>query len=747
MFLFFLIIVSSSNLYSNDLSNGIINDNGQQYLLKARNFKEIVVYDSSEYAYKKSVEIFAAQKNWDLYIIAQIELGTLNRIQSKTKISDNILDVLYFHKEFNIKDYTSGYAEYLHLKATLLGDYGEFELAINTLDSVIYLRKQESNSDTLLAKTYNNLGVCYYYINKIDKALELYEKALQSEQSKKNPKSEDVATYYLNIGSMYTYKGDFDKALVYYNKVLELNKKRLNTNDPEIADLYYNLAVNYRRLGQFNNALRYNKKAEKIYLGYKDDFSALAYIYLAIGGIHFDKFDFDNAEIYYDKVIKIYEEHYTSTHLNLLHVYFRLAVIAKIEEDYALALEYFNKCLPLTKTINYVYRLRDIASIYHILNESEKVNEYISLAISKINSDYKGSKSLLADILNSKARYLLENGNVYEAKHLIDKVILLNTDSSYRSMSLPYNYDLQAKIYLKLNEFRFALNSYEIAINIFNDEIVKGDSSIKKRTLKTFSDELFLGLLLGKSDALSRLYFYTEPKFEYLISSINNYERALNLFEDMKSFAGDNSSLNISKLNKREFDKIYLALEKLYKISNDQKYLELAFSFAEKFKASLLLSSIKETEAIRFGGIPENLQEAENILDQRISGYKRLIYDENNRIYSDSSKIAIWEENLFYANHEYNQLIDSFQMHYDDYYSLNFNKDVISIAEVQNYIDEDQLLINYKLTDTLLFTITINKDITKFFKTKIDSSFYNDLRLLEGLAHTDFSDHQLNHLI
>lgn len=721
----------------------MIDNSGQKFLLKARNYKEVVAYDSAEYFFKRAIDCFATKEKWDLYIIAQTELGTLNRIQGKIQIANSILNELYFHKEFKLTNYPNGYAEYMHLKGTLIGDAGQFDLAISTLDSVIFIRKERSDSDTLLAKTFNNLGAYYYFLNKINKASKLYEKALASEQARNNPKSEDIASYLINIGSMYSYKGDFDEALLYFNKALELNEKRLNTNDPEIADLYYNLAVNYRKLGQFNNALKYLKKAELIYLEYGKDFSSLNYIYLSSGEIYFDKLDYNNASIYYQNILKINNNSYTSSPSQLLSFYYKLGLIYRASNNNEYALEYFNLCLPLSENIGYAYRLKDIATVYHQNNQEDLAFKYIQLAINRIEKDFGNSKINLSDMHFSKAQFLFENGYIEKALVVIKHVIQLNSTISISDNVLARNYTLFAKILVKSGFYRQALKHFQLAL-ILNHHVFDNENILENPKYEgIISKSLYLSIILGKADALINLFINENPKLEYLYACIENFQSALNIFEEMKSFAGETSQLNLSRLNKNQFDKIYLALEQLYSISNDSKYIELAFKYAEKFKASLLLSSIKETEAIKFGGIPENLQRLENDLDQRISGYNRLIYDENNNDFPDSLKIAIWEENLFYVNHQYNQLIDSFRMHYDDYYSLNFNKDVISIAEVQKHIDQDQLLINYKLTDTLLFTITINSDTTKFFKTKIDSNFYNNLKIIEGLAHTDFSNHRM----
>jgi len=169
-----------------------------------------------------------------------------------------------------------------------------------------------------------------------------------------------------------------------------------------------------------------------------------------------------------------------------------------------------------------------------------------------------------------------------------------------------------------------------------------------------------------------------------------------------------------------------------------------AFQFAEKGKASVLLSAIKGGDAIKFSGIPENLQLMEKDLNDRMNGYESLVYNEKNKRTPDSSKITLWELKLFNLNQQHDSLINQFETKYESYYELKHNTEVISVNNIQSHLDENKVLIEYVLTDSLLFCFAISKEKLVFNKCKVDSAFYNDLAALRLLHNINFSNHNFD---
>ncbi len=716
---------------------------GDGLLKKARDFKISVVYDSSEFYYINAIEWFKLEKDWGNYTIASVELGNLYRITNRADSTWLILNNLKVGTEFDIKEYPHEYAEYLHLKSSLVGGYGKFIEAISILDTVINIHNSISDSDTLLAKTYNNIGAYNYFISRYDEAMIMYEKALETELKKKNPIREDVATYNQNVGTIYTIRGDYDKSLEYYAKNLDLNKDKLDSYDPEIGHIYYNLAVNYSRLGQHENALKYCKLNERIVLEYGKLSADLGYLYSIIGTIYKSRSDLVNARIYLNKAKDILEKTVTSNHSSLLLTHYRIGHLDYIDEDYDNAILNLQKSKGLKYSFVEILRLKYLALAYQANNDTINAKKYFKKAINYAETSLSQKKISHSSIYSSFADFLISSKSYEEAEVYILKAIEASKKLLSEDVLLHLAYNTYGLLMEEQNNLDKAKDYYEKSIqynlkrfNIRSEYFEQQDSVRQIRT--------YMFSLLRKANVCSKLYQNTN-KVEYLQESLDSYNLALEVFDDIKIYTQDENQITFTKWNTKSFYHVFQDIDVLRKQISNNNLVEISFKFAEKFKANTLLMNVKNIEALRYGGIPDSLQEKEKLLSQRINGYRRLIYEESSKEIPTTSKIRLWESKLFDVSKEHIELKDHLKENYQAYYDLNFNKDVISIDEIQKNIEPDQVLLEYVLTDDQLFTFVIDTDTVLLESQEIDSSFVNNLKVLEGITNTDFSTHRLAH--
>jgi CHAT domain-containing protein len=250
---------------------------------------------------------------------------------------------------------------------------------------------------------------------------------------------------------------------------------------------------------------------------------------------------------------------------------------------------------------------------------------------------------------------------------------------------------------------------------------------------------------VNKAKVFSNLYCQNKSTKENIDNCIKCYNLALDAREYLKEEVGDNSKYVLISESKDYFEFIYNVLFTMYIENTDKQYLKRAFEYSEKNKASILLSSIKEEEAIKFSNIPDSVQSLENETKNRLNAYKNLIYEEEKKTKLDSAKIDLWNNKTFDLSQQYDSIIEQLEKNYPDYYNLKHNYGVASIEEVKKYLSDDQLLIEYVLTDTALFTIAIakNKDVV-FSRHSIDSVFHQDLKTLQELKRINFNKGSLN---
>ena len=148
-------------------------------------------------------------------------------------------------------------------------------------------------------------------------------------------------------------------------------------------------------------------------------------------------------------------------------------------------------------------------------------------------------------------------------------------------------------------------------LNFLNKSI-----SVNPGNTNALSPSIYISILLQKAKALASL---DDDKSDnsYLLQSLDCFQLAMDGYENLKSNVGEDSKFFLANMTKESFDLAFRLLHELYSEKNDEKYLREAFEFAEKGKASVLLSAIKGVDAIKFGGIAENLQLMEKELKDK----------------------------------------------------------------------------------------------------------------------------------
>ena len=136
---------------------------------------------------------------------------------------------------------------------------GSEKSAINALQIL-----KQSNNDELTYEANNILGVIYYELSELDKAIQYHNAALLILKKQNIPSEyQSKATSLNNIGAVYQKEKDFKKALEYYN--LSLTSKNILKNKPVLySALLDNMAYCEFKLNNLNNLPELFYKSLKI---------------------------------------------------------------------------------------------------------------------------------------------------------------------------------------------------------------------------------------------------------------------------------------------------------------------------------------------------------------------------------------------------------------------------------------------------------------------------------------------------
>ena len=315
----------------------------------------------------------------------------------------------------------------------------------------------------------------------------------------------------------------------------------------------------------------------------------------------------------------------------------------------------------------------------------------------------------------SKAFVAFSIGNVYYHQQSFDQALTYQDKALEMYKRLYGNkhpeianiYNLQGDIYLKQERYRTALETFQKAIyaNLSDQESV--DIYQNPELKNYYNADILLSSLQQKSDAFETYHFSKTLKFRDLTAALNTLEKADELVSHIRQIRlseKDKISLSAkaSEIYEAGVNLSYLMSQVVFKPST---YLEKAFYFAEKSKSAVLLSAIQDTNAKQFSGIPAELIIKEGDLKASIVLQEQLLATNQ-----EPEKEAELKQKLLSLNNEYNDFVRQLESNYPNYYNLKFNVKHVTLAELQQSLDQYTALITHFITEDRIFTFYVTND-------------------------------------
>lgn len=156
------------------------------------------------------------------------------------------------------------------------------------------------NSPVNKCKLFNNLGITYYEVNQLDKALYNYLNAYYI--GEKAGLKDIMATTLNNIANVYFAQENLPKAIASHKKSLALS---MEINRPDkIASSYNNIGLVFSKSGQGDSALFYFEKALELARQVKNTFGE-SLVLANMGSVYIDKKDFVKAIEFFKKSLEL----------------------------------------------------------------------------------------------------------------------------------------------------------------------------------------------------------------------------------------------------------------------------------------------------------------------------------------------------------------------------------------------------------------------------------------------------------
>ncbi|MCK4922562.1 MAG: CHAT domain-containing protein [Bacteroidales bacterium] len=513
----------------------------------------------------------------------------------------------------------------------------------------------------------------------------------------------------------------------------------------KLSAAHLNLAIVYTYINKYTNALHHTNKAEEILIQIDLNHVRLAAIYGVTAGIYNDLKDYQRSKRYFSQSIsrilsskKINYYFLGVAYMNLTMLYSELS--DKINTQY-----YWNLTLSIFQKYNFdnfeFYSLG--YEVFNKLKDEEQVLFYLNKLQGFIDSDEVQKITSINLFYVYFANYFSEYKNDNKTALSYYKKTLALTLQNFDE-----SHPLSLDIFSTLSQHYYETGRYTQSIEFANRVIRNIDINLAliNNNQSEISEESFV-----------KFRYLVDP-LEYLIKSkYSIYKRTKDLGEltdaykhsfylttilDNLRWQWDNQSAEylVGDEDADNYKMGQLLASELYSITRDEKYITEAFEFNERAKGFNLLANLRTQSAMEFGGIPTELLNREADLNQKISTYKELIHDEEQLELPDEKKITNWQNSLFKVSREHDDLIKFFEENYPEYYNLKYNAEVISTSEASDQLTKNDLILEYSIKDSILFTYIITRKEEKLFRQVVDTSFRTKcLDLYNVLTNQSFS--------
>ncbi len=734
-FIFFLILLSTqqivlghSRLLGFGLNNIINNGNINQ--------DEYGVYDTT--------------KVLDVSVVEQIIIQSEQLwLDDKERSEALIVSAFELLKQEQVND--SLMARIYHLTGKLLIDKRQDSDGIDTLLKAVELKKSIYGEKHLeLADTYNYLGIAYFHLRQYENALANFSQAdyILSQNQQINWSLYDAN---LNMGILKAAKGQYEQSYKYFNKALFVIDSIGSPEDSLlIANFYLNYGLKATLMGKFDDAIEYYSIAESIYKEkFGPDYLSLAAISINKGINAYYAYDYTKAKLYYKESLNILLRNdkkniNDKTYINIIRTYNNLSAVSIKTDDFSASVQY---CLASLKYSPHGYLklllFQNLADSYASLGKIDKAEYYYLEAIDLLTlARINPTKSI--SLYKSYADFLFGIENFEKSKHYYN-ISLAKSKLYDRSDSEVY-----ATLLSRIGDFyRYSETDIDSALVFYNQSIEAWNSILVKQDEKTsgnFNDIRFLDAYLGKAQSLTIQYQKTSD-LDLLREGCNIYQWALNQAGRISGNLDRENQLLLNEKFKGAYEDGIDIAYIIYKKTSDIQYMDLAFEFGERLKSSVLLAAVQNINALRTTDVPEQIVQSELQLQQEINGMKKLLVDEQMKASPSTNKIDFINSRLLQLMVRYDSLVTQIEQSYPRYFALKYDRSVISVDDLTEQLQSDEVILEYVLSDSILTIFSFGRDINHFSQTKVDTLFHDALDHLINIKNVDLSQNNMENML
>ncbi len=693
------------------------NTNYVSFVARAKWYESVDEPDSALFFYKSAL---ALTSDNDSILKLNYNLADLNIRLEKTNAALDLLNVSdsLIARMSHVDDWFK--LRKIHVTGKLYYLQRNYEAAQSLFEQVLDTVSADSFENAVLViRILNYKGIVSLAQSQVQLALENFRAA---DSLCKNWKvgGWDYADVIQNIGIIHAFQADYDSAGMYFEKSKNIREALYGVGDQRLKSFYLNYARYMYLLSNVETSLKYNQMAEALFLKQRNrNEETFGKLLINIGSNYTARNDFDKARIYYRNALnafsltKVDPSLIITTKINLAFV---LNQLGNFEESIEILNDIDNEESAGSTKIK-VHR--NLAVSYEGIGNRNLAIKHFDKYIELAEQFFQASNDLgLAYI--SVGEFLIKIEKFHEAIVMFQKAeIALTTIYSTHRFELIDIYRNLASSYSKIGDFKTAERYFGKIYETIQDTKFK-----RKSGNRNFNENL-LGLRLSdyylSHAAFQFEKFLLSKKIEDINKSFTDYQEAFNTIESLTISLSDESWLKLNERLQPHYQNAVEVAWQLFKHTGNSAFSEAAFGFSARSKAVLLMSSLRQSEAVA-AGLPPSLSEMERGLKAEIQSLGKLVAEEQQKQKVNANRLSYLENKHFQLIRRYDSLLKVVENDFPAYYNMRFNPTVKELAVVQKNLEDDEFMVEYLLGDSTYYIFGIGKNSFSFERMQAKDS-------------------------
>lgn len=533
-----------------------------------------------------------------------------------------------------------------------------------------------------------------------------------------------LKTGYINyyFDSLYAAKKDYLEAFAVKSRL------RAAIQDSVLFLPYLYTGAVYYTLNQFDSALFYYKKAEQVNDKYNKPLNESQRLYNRLGVMFYETGNYNQARNYFEKAIALFSG--TSGTDNSLVTNYKIniaSILVKLE-DYDAARKVYESLLPAEAFKNEIDH--NLGIIYLRKQDPQKAISYFR----KVNytNDRKNTELYYNFALAHTALNNPDSADLWMHKAIAENIRWNgHRKNNVQGLILKFEGDIAGS----KKQYKEAAAFYQQAIMQFDPGFTEADTDKNPETFTTATSYINLfNTLSAKADALKSLY-ETEKNIPLLQSSLNTFEAAFKLADYVaKTYDSDEARLFLNKIKHYVHNKpIEISLQ-LYELTRKKEYLNAAYLFDQRNKATILSLNLQENALKNQPGEITSLLNEEARLKSTITRWSL-----KASIQTDSAALQQLFTQIRDAEIELGRLREKINAD-PVWQQKNAAEQIPLVSELQKKLDPYSALLSYHLSEDGLLVLIITANSFGYQHTVVSKNFYTDIELLKTALHNIRTD-------